>query len=87
MKKALLKMVKSIIQNPKDVDFERIKRLLEQFGYSCRQPKKGSSHYVFRKEGTYPITVPKNKPVKTVYVKEIIKILDLRSWYEENKND
>ena len=87
MKKALLKMVKSIIQNPKDVDFEIIKRLLEQFGYSCRQPKKGSSHYVFRKDGIYPITFPKNKPVKTVYVKEIIKILDLRSWYEENKND
>ncbi|HPG36632.1 MAG TPA: type II toxin-antitoxin system HicA family toxin [bacterium] len=79
-----VKLVKEVLDNPKNIDFESIKRLLEFFGYECRQPGKGSSHYVFRKKGTGIITVPKNKPVKAVYVKEIIKILDLRYWYEQN---
>lgn len=83
-KKAILKLVRAILDNPKDVDFATIKKLLELFGYECRQPKGGSSHFVFRKAGTNPITVPKNKPVKTVYVKEIIKLLGLEAWYEEN---
>lgn len=82
----LLKIVQRIINNPKDVNFNDVKRLLEFFGYESFQSKRGSSHYVFRKKGVPHICVPKKKPVNVHYVKEIISILDLRSWYEEKKH-
>ncbi|HRZ79121.1 MAG TPA: type II toxin-antitoxin system HicA family toxin [bacterium] len=82
--KALLKLVKEVIDNPKDVDFRVLKKLLELFGYDCRQPRSGSSHYNFRKEKNNMITIPKHKPVKSFYVKEVIKKLNLEEWYEKN---
>ncbi len=85
--KALLKIVKKIINNPRDVDFNDIKKLLESFGYECTQPKGGSRHFIFRKKGVDHFSIPKKKPVNEFYVKHIIKLLDLRSWYEENKQN
>ncbi len=78
-----LRLVEKILRNPKAVSFDEIQRLLESFGYECRQPR-GGSHFTFRKAGTTPITVPKNKPVKEIYVKNIIRLLELESWYEKN---
>ncbi len=80
----LSKLVSQVLGNPKDVDFEVLKRLLEGFGYECRQPRRGSSHYTFRKAGTSPMTVPKKKPVNKAYVKQVIRLLDLEDWYEKN---
>lgn len=37
-------------------------------------PKGGSSHYIFRKLGCQPITIPKHEPVKKVYV-ELVKLI------------
>lgn len=80
-----LKRIKSILDNPKSVSFNDIKIILENFGYSGEQPSRGSSHYIFRKEGCYSITVPKKHPyVKEHYIKEIILLLELEDWYEEN---
>lgn len=82
--KRLLKLVSQILGNPKDVDFEILKRLLEGFGYECRQPRGGGSHYTFRKADSYPIAVPKKKPVNKQYIKQVITLLDLEDWYEKN---
>lgn len=81
--KRLVKLVENILGNPKTVSFNEIQRLLEGFGYECRQPR-GGSHFTFRKAGANPITVPRNKPVKEIYVKNIIRLLELESWYEKN---
>lgn len=59
----LVKLAESIMRNPKDVGFAELRKLLEGFGYECRQPRGGSSHYVFRKSGSMPISVPRDKPV------------------------
>lgn len=83
-KKKLLKLVSQVLGNPKDVDFEVLRRLLEGFGYQCRQRRRGSSHYIFRKTGMSPISVPKKKPVNATYVKQVIKLIDLEEWYEKN---
>lgn len=81
--KRLTKLVNKIFRNPKDVDFDDLRRLLEGFGYECRQPKGGGSHYIFRKSGSAPITVPKNKPVNKTYVNQVIRLLNLEEWHEK----
>lgn len=83
--KRLVKVVEKVLKNPRDIDFNLLCRLLRGFGYAQRQSGGGGSHFVFRKPGLNPITVPRHKPVKTVYVKHIIRLLDLEAWYEENR--
>lgn len=83
---ALVKIVGEILQNPKNVSFDDLRRLLEGLGFESRQPKGGSSHYIFRKSGLpFHFSVPKAKPVNKTYVKEIIRKLNLEEWYEENR--
>lgn len=83
--KRLVKLAESVLRNPKDVDFNDLCRLLEGFGYECRQPRGGSSHYIFRRPGSMPISVPRNKPVNRKYVEQVIDLLNLEEWYEKNR--
>lgn len=80
----LIKLVSNVLSNPKNVQFDTLSKILEGFGYVQKQPNGGSSHYVFRKTGAFPISVPKKKPVNTAYVKKVIDQLDLEEWYEKN---
>ncbi|MDF9410082.1 hypothetical protein L7E55_17370 [Pelotomaculum isophthalicicum JI] len=41
------KLYAKIVRNPKDVDFEELDKILKQYGFKCRQPGKGSSHYIY----------------------------------------
>lgn len=83
--KRLVKLAVEILRNPKDVGFDELRRLLEGFGYECRQPRGGSSHFIFRKPGSMPISVPKDKPVNKKYVTQVIDLLNLEEWYEKNR--
>jgi hypothetical protein len=83
--KRLVKLAEYILQNRKGVSFSELRRLLEGFGYECRQPKGGSSHYVFGKTGGMPISVPRNKPVNKRYVTAVIGLLNLEEWHEKNR--
>ena len=79
------KLVKTILTHRKHVSFEDMDKLLRAFGYEPKQPRKGSSHYVYRKKGVNPIVVPFKRPfLKEVYVKQVIKQLNLEEFYEEN---
>ncbi len=83
--KKVCKLLRNIFKNPKVIKFEDLDRLLRAFGYEPRQPRKGSSHYTYRKKGSMPITVPYKRPyVKEIYVKQVIKLLDLEEYYERN---
>jgi predicted RNA binding protein YcfA (HicA-like mRNA interferase family) len=42
----------------KDLRFEELRKVLEEYGYVMIAPKGGSSHYTFRKDGKNPITIP-----------------------------
>ena len=44
--------------------------------------QKGGSHYTFRKKGCMPITIPKQEPIKKVYVEMVRQIVE-----SEAKND
>jgi predicted RNA binding protein YcfA (HicA-like mRNA interferase family) len=68
-------LLQSLKNNPKDISFEDIKRILENSGYKAFNT--GGSHWVFRKDGKCSITIPYKRPIKAIYVKKVIKELDL----------
>lgn len=72
------KAIQRIINNPKNVSFENLDKILRGIGYESRN--NGSSHFVYSKAGCFPITIPKHKPVKEIYVKKVIELLDLEEY-------
>lgn len=70
------KLLAQIHNNPKTVTFDELDKILKRAGYRRRQPRGGSSHYVYTK-GARILTVPKHSPyVKESYVKAALRILD-----------
>lgn len=70
------KLLARIRNNPKTVSFDELDTILTRYGFTCRQPGGGSSHYVYTR-GDYRITVPYKRPhVKQFYVKQVLAILD-----------
>lgn len=69
----LLDKIKSL---DKDMRFAELKKVLQSYGYAVSQPKRGSSHYTFRKAGCNPITIPNHEPIKIVYVRMVKEIVE-----------
>ncbi|GAW93293.1 toxin HicA [Calderihabitans maritimus] len=70
------KLLQKIKNNPKQVRFKELDRILIRYGFSRRQPRGGSSHYIYTK-GTVRLVVPYRQPhIKSVYVERAIKILE-----------
>ncbi len=51
------KLLERIKNNPKDVKFNEIQKLLKDIGFNERQPKGGSSHYIYYHESLERIVV------------------------------
>lgn len=60
----------------KDIRFQEVKKILEEYGYKMYAPRGGSSHCTFRKRGCQPITIPKHEPIKRVYVEMVKRIVE-----------
>ncbi len=71
------KLIEAIKNNPTNVKFEDLKKILETLGYKAIN--NGGSHYVFTKENSMSLTIPYKKPVKVIYVKQVIKIIEEES--------
>jgi hypothetical protein len=70
------KRLERIRGNPKNVRFEELDRLLIDFGFSRRQPRGGSSHYIYVRDKTR-LTIPMNRPhLREVYVRQVLKLLE-----------
>lgn len=69
------KSLQKIRNNPTNVKFETLQSLLRYFGFKERVPRGGSSHHTFT-YGECVITIPKKKPVKSIYVKKVLSILE-----------
>ena len=78
----LLLRIKSL---SKDLIFEELRKVLEEYGYVMNTPRSGSSHYTFRKPGCRSITIPKHEPIKKVYVEMVKEIVE--SEVQENENN
>ncbi len=72
----LEKLLLRIKNNPKQVRFEELDKILRRSGFQRRQPGKGSSHYIYIK-GSAVIVIPYHQPhIKAIYVERAIKILE-----------
>jgi predicted RNA binding protein YcfA (HicA-like mRNA interferase family) len=68
------KLLEKIRQNPKNVRFQDIDKLLLSRGFEKRQR---GSHATYILKGQGRITIPLRKPfILPVYVKEVLKLLD-----------
>ena len=67
-----------------DLRFEELRHVLESYGYDMKAPRSGSSHYTFRKSGCQPITIPKQEPIKKVYVEMVKQIVESEMGNDEN---
>ena len=79
------KLLARILTLSNDLRYEELKRVLEEYGYTVKQPKSGGSHYTFRKPGCMPITIPKHEPIKKVYVEMVKEIVE--SERDRNEED
>ena len=74
----LEKLIQRIKNNPKTVRFEELDKLLRHEGYVPSQPRRGSSHYTYRKPGRNLLTIPRKIPyVNECYVVEVLAELGL----------
>ncbi len=75
------KLIERILSLEKDLRFDELCKALERVGYAKNQPKGGSSHYVFRKPGCMPVTLPKKAPMNKAYVELVAEAV--RQYLEE----
>ena len=68
------KLIEAIKNNPKNVKFEDLKKILEDIGYISIN--RGGSHYLFTRKGSLSLTIPYKRPVKIIYVKQVIRIIE-----------
>ena len=78
------KLIMRICSLSKDLRFDELRKVLESYGYVMNAPKGGSSHYTFRKTGCMPITIPKKKKKKKVYVEMVRQIVEGEAKDDEN---
>jgi predicted RNA binding protein YcfA (HicA-like mRNA interferase family) len=60
--------------NPRDWKIEEVKALAERFNITYRQL--GTSHVTFRANNGEKVTIPAHKPIKPVYIKLFIALID-----------
>lgn len=70
------KLLQRICSLDKEIRFDELRKVLEHYGYTLKQPRSGSSHYTFRKAGKEPITIPRHEPIKKVYVQMVKEIIE-----------
>lgn len=73
------KRLQKIRQNPRNVSFDELQQVLEDYGFEQRKSK-GTSHRFFHlkiNERSWSLTIPFKKPhIKEVYVKDALEAVD-----------
>jgi predicted RNA binding protein YcfA (HicA-like mRNA interferase family) len=80
----LEKLVEQFLNQPPEVRFEDVRYLLEAFGFEEKRSK--GSHHSFRDSQGRKITIPKKgaQKVKRIYVQQIIELLNLEEWSDDD---
>ncbi len=68
------KLLKKIRNNPRDVRFSDLCKLLEWEGWRCKSTRTSSSHHTYKKKDFGRLTIVKSKHdmVKPEYVKKVL---------------
>lgn len=79
---------RKIAQNPKNIRFEDLRRLLEDYGFELKRTK-GSHHSFVGYIGDEKVTVviPFRKPLQEVYVKNTLALLDQIELLDEDSEE
>lgn len=68
---------RKIAQNPKNVRFEDVRRLLEDYDFELKRTKGSHHSFVGYIRGEkVAVVIPYRRPLKEVYVKQVLSILD-----------
>lgn len=68
------KILAKMKNNPRDWHIEEIKVIAKRYGLTFTQP--GTSHVTFRTVSGSKVTIPAHKPIKPIYIKLFIALLD-----------
>lgn len=68
------KLIIKMRANPRDWRIDDLKAIAERLGIDYRQP--GTSHVTFRLPNGSKVTVPAHKPIKPIYIKQFLDLLD-----------
>ena len=71
---SVLKLLSKMRANQMDWRIEHLKSIARYFGIEYRQP--GTSHVTFRTKFGDKLTVPARKPIKPIYIKHYLKLID-----------
>ena len=68
------KQLEKMRNNPRDWRIEDIKAIADRMNIDYRQP--GTSHVTFRTKAGKKLTVPAHKPIKPVYIRQFLALID-----------
>ncbi len=69
------KLLNKMHNNPRDWRIDDLKVIADRFGLEYKQP--GTSHVTFRSPQGFKLTVPAKKPIKPIYIKQFVELIDL----------
>lgn len=79
------KLIARMRNNPRDWRIEDLKALADRHGIDYRQP--GTSHVTFSYPGLPPLPVPAHKPIKPIYIRLFLELLDKVEDLEDGDRD
>lgn len=71
------KRLQKLRQNPKNVTFEELRKILEDHGFWL--DRIAGSHHIIQQEigeRAWTLTIPFNRPIKIAYVKQTLQAID-----------
>ncbi|MBR8827743.1 MAG: type II toxin-antitoxin system HicA family toxin [Gomphosphaeria aponina SAG 52.96 = DSM 107014] len=80
----LAKLIEKFLRDPPELNYDDVYYVLTKFGFQKVSSK--GSHHTLRNDEGLKITVPKKggKMVKRIYLKQIVSLLKLEEWKNEN---
>ncbi len=84
----LQKLLERIRQNPKNVSFKDLSKVLEAYGFELKRTKGIHNSFVGRISGkSILLVIPYNEPLKIVYVKKALEHIDQIGYETEESED
>ena len=70
------KLLENMRANPRDWRIEDIGKVCDAFGIAFTAPRKGSHYKVKHSDVGEILTIPAHRPIKPVYIRDLIKFID-----------